>query len=728
MKLLIIDDDAAERALTIQALSQQFADLEAVEIAGPDAFAHSIVQADFDGVVTEFRLAWTDGLALFRQIRRNHAVLPVIMLTRYGDEMLAATAIKSGIADYIPKSHRHALGDAITASLCKPDLPPLFQDKNDSLLLGILRLKSDYTYAMRIGPDNKPVFEWMSPSFKHIINCRDSINDAAAPLDGTGLAIHPNDTDIIQYRFAQLRAGFENIAEYRVIGNDGGCYWLKDYALPIRDPAHADVIRIYGSIQDLTRERATEEQLRLMQCAIESSSNGIVISGLADTDYGIIYANNAFLNLTGYRLEEIRGQNCRILNKHDHNQAEIAQLRTALHEGCDAHVVLRNYRKDGSLFWNEIHISPIRNQNNVITHFVGVQKDVTERCEMQALLSRKEAKLRAIFNNVFDGIFIIDQQGLIESINPSIEKIFGYQAHELIGQNITLLLTDPEWNWHDAYLGRTNNDSDQNVICAGHETYGLRKNRSKFPMDLSIIEINVDSRHLFICTVHDVSKHKQAEDALRKLSSHLELAREEERARIAREIHDELGSLLTVLKMDLSWLNKQLPADWVKCLAKTVNMTEQVDDAIQTVRKIITDLRPSILDHLGLLAAIEWHLEKICQQTQMKCLLTMPEHPIDIDDKHSMAVFRIMQEALTNIIRHSMATVVIIKISVSRNNLQMYILDNGCGMTQAQINKHDHYGIKGMHERARYFGGELKLDGRPGQGVLLSLSMPIQAA
>lgn len=728
MKFLIIDDDAAERSRTIQALCGKFADVDMIEIGSPDVFNSIIAQADFDLVITEFRLGWTNGLSLFKELHKRYACIPVIMLTAFGNETVAVTAIKNGMDDYLTKSNRHLLADAIEQSLLNPDKRSPCKDEDNNILLcekwdlAISRLTSDFAYSMRILPDNKPVFEWLTEPLKRMLN------KPAEPHHAGLLAIHPDDAEIVEYRFEQLLAGFENTAEYRIITGDGHCRYFSDHALPIRDWANGKVIRIYGAIQDITEQRKIEDTLRLMQRAIDSSSNGIVITGLVDTDYAIIYANDAFLRLTGYALDELLGHNCRILQNNDRNQPEIEQLRTALTENCDSHTVLRNYRKDGSLFWNEVFISPIRDKQNKITHYVGVQNDVTYRCEMQALLSKNEAKLRAILNNVFDGIIIIDEHGLIECLNPSTETIFGYREDELIGRSINCLVPESDRSRYHSYLSHYLAGGNTKASGIGRETDGLRKDGSTFPMDLNISAVNVDDRHLFIGTVHDVSKHKQNEDALRELSSHQELIREEERTRIAREIHDELGSFLTALKMDLSWLAKQLPTALSTCREKTQVMTQHVDDAIQTVRKIMTDLRPSILDHLGLLAAIDWHIEEFREQTGIECTLTLPEDPVEIDEKRSTAVFRIMQEALTNIVLHAIATWASIDISVSDGVLLMRIADNGCGMTPAQMNKSGRYGIQGMHERARYFGGELTLDCRPGQGTLLSLRMPLQSS
>jgi len=202
----------------------------------------------------------------------------------------------------------------------------------------------------------------------------------------------------------------------------------------------------------------------LMQHAMDSSNNGIIITSLADSDYAIIYANDAFVRMTGYSREKILGRNPRFLQKIDREQPDLDELRMALENNHDGYAVLRNYRQDGSLFWNEVNISPIRNQLDKITHYVGIQNDVTCRIKMETLLSKSEAKLRAILNNIADAVLISDEHGVIELLNPAAEKTFGFAAGELTGKNIRELLPAPDRLLIDLGLTQL---SDQTAVTIG---------------------------------------------------------------------------------------------------------------------------------------------------------------------------------------------------------------------------------------------------------------------
>ncbi len=713
MKFLLIDDDPVERSLTAKILADRFVDAQVIEVTNYKQFEHLLSQADFDLIISEFHLGWsTTGLKLFKQVRDRYSCIPFIILTGFGNEEIAVAAIKAGVDDYLSKDRRSQLINSISQCLTKLKSNKICHATDKSALLcekwdlAISRLTSDFAYSMHISANGKLVFEWFTEPLKKFIFKESSLHEFGFP-------VHPDDKKIVKHHFDKLMAGIEDTTEYRVINSNGKIHYFRDHALPIRDWSKGKVIRLYGAIQDITHQRQAEEKLYLMQHAIDSSNNGIIITAKKEKDYAIIYANQSFVAMTGYTMEELLGQNPRFLQREDNDQPGILTLRTAIKENRDVCAIIRNYRKDGALFWNEVYVSPVYNKQHNITHYIGVQNDVTRRIKMDKLLSNNEAKLRAIFNNVMDGIIITDKDAYIESLNPSVEKMFGYSINELIGKSIEQLISKDK-------LQQVNLNIEE-LTDQATEACGLRKNGKDFPVKLGISKVNFDQYALLIFTIQDISECKQAENALRKLSRHLELAREEERSWIAREIHDELGSKLTALKMGLSWLGEKLTKQSPAYENKITTMHQQIDNAIHTVQQIATDLRPSILDHLGLSAAIEWQIDNFRQQSGLTCHLSIPEQAIEIDEQRATAIFRITQESLTNIIRHAHATTVKLDIQAIDNKLSLSITDNGKGMTILQMNNPEKFGIQGMHERAKHFGGEFSIKSSPGKGCTMTL-------
>jgi len=216
---------------------------------------------------------------------------------------------------------------------------------------------------------------------------------------------------------------------------------------------------------------------------------------------------------------------------------------------------------------------------------------------------------------------------------------------------------------------------------------------------------------------------RESEEKLRRLAAHLISVREEERAHIAREIHDELGQVLTGLKMEVTWLAKRLRDK--PLIEKTDSMCKLIDTTVQTVRKIATGLRPEMLDDMGLIAAVGWQAKEFQKRTGIRCRAKLPpEVKLDIDISTTM--FRIFQEILTNVARHSRATRVDIELMLSAERVGLEVVDNGVGIADDDLNGKKSLGLLGMHERALLFGGDVKITGTPGHGTRVSVSIPMK--
>lgn len=215
--------------------------------------------------------------------------------------------------------------------------------------------------------------------------------------------------------------------------------------------------------------------------------------------------------------------------------------------------------------------------------------------------------------------------------------------------------------------------------------------------------------------------HKQ----LRALTTYLQYVREEERTRISREVHDELGQALTGLKLDLAWVAGNLPRNAHSLLQKIKTMSAGIDVTIQTVRRISTELRPGILDNLGLVAAIEWQASEFQTRTGIACVVSTTVSDTLWDQDFNTVFFRIFQETLTNIIRHANATRVDVHLAVEQGCLVLTVRDNGRGITDEEIANTRSIGLIGMRERAALVGGDIELQGRPGHGTTVVVRIPL---
>jgi PAS domain S-box-containing protein len=300
-------------------------------------------------------------------------------------------------------------------------------------------------------------------------------------------------------------------------------------------------------------------------------------------------------------------------------------------------------------------------------------------------------------------------------------------------------ISPPEYRWH-LVRGIPVRGEDQAIlrwVGSSTDIHEAKEAQSLLQQSHDRLEEAVRQRTQKLMEVNavleaQVSETKQAEqalqqsqEALRQLSMHLQSARETERASVAREIHDELGSMLTAIKMNLHWFAKRLSAGEAPPAETLTTTIGVIDSAINTVQRISTELRPSLLDHLGLWPALEWQLEQFELHSGISCGLKLSTDECAVEIEARTAIFRIVQEALTNVARHARATRVEIEARQETGRLVVEIIDDGIGMPLEKTVRSDSFGLQGMQERARAFDGEVTLRTAPGTGTCVKISIPL---
>lgn len=365
-----------------------------------------------------------------------------------------------------------------------------------------------------------------------------------------------------------------------------------------------------------------------------------------------------------------------------------------------------------------------------------------------------------------EGVFGVDTQGLCTFINPAGARMIGLPADHILGRNMHAL------THHSHANGSSYADADCPIFRAFRHGTGCRidsevfwrQDGSSFPVEYTSYPLlGPDSQPQgAVVTFVDITERRAAAQALeaanavlearvqerthalhealhqqQALSTHSEQIREEERTRIAREVHDELGSLLVALKLDIKWIEKRLgnhPSETHSATAtlhhtlqtKCHNMGRLIEEAVDNVGRIITDLRPSILDHQGLWAALEWQAQECAEKSEWALVWesTVSDVPAPTGS-FAMGVFRIFQEVLTNVARHAQASELRVQLHPQGTLLALQVCDNGQGMEQRHWQAPQAYGVMGMHERARQLGGQLRIFSQPGQGTCITLEVPL---
>jgi PAS domain S-box-containing protein len=356
--------------------------------------------------------------------------------------------------------------------------------------------------------------------------------------------------------------------------------------------------------------------------------------------------------------------------------------------------------------------------------------NISERKKVEKALRESEEKYRDLYDNAPDMYHSVDIDGIIIDCNETEAVRLGYKKEELIGRPITDFWTETSRKLYEKDFSALTRGEKEQVI----EREFVCRDGSAFFASLHVYA-NFDEKGNFIKTktiARDITESKNLEnklkhsrEELRNLYAHVQSVREEERRFIASEIHDELGQELTTLKLDLSWLKTKLVKENNQLAEKIPSMKELVDRTIESVQRISSELRPGVLDHLGLPDAIEWLAGEVCSRKGLNCNITIDPEDIVLDQDLSIAIFRIFQEALTNIVRHAEAAKVEITLTRRIFDLMLTVKDNGIGIPDDKLKNRKSFGLIGIRERARYFGGVAKITGCPGGGTNVEVIIPL---
>jgi len=466
-----------------------------------------------------------------------------------------------------------------------------------------------------------------------------------------------------------------------------------------------------------------EEALQFTRFSLDHAVDTMVC---VDRDARFIDVNDAFCRSSGYSREELLS-----MTVHDIDPDYSAEIWPEFWEKLkqSGSLTFETYHrtKEGKVFPVEITANYL--EYNGKEYHCSFARDITERKRAEEMLRDSEERFRTLADTTSTAIFIY-QGEQFAYVNKATEMISGYSNDEMLTMRFWDLM-HPEFRdlVRDRGLARQRGGD----VPERYEVKILCKDGSERWIHYTAGIIQWEGKPAIIGTAFDITERKQAEEELRSsheqlrfLARHLQSIREEERTQIAREIHDELGQSLTGLKIDLSWLTKKFRKDQKLLIEKAELMLKLLDTAIQMVRKISTELRPGVLDDLGLIAAIEWQMKDFQDRKGIRCEFNSSLEEVALDRDCSTAVFRIFQEILTNVARHAKATQVDINLVEEAGHLILTVVDNGWGIRERDISNPRSLGLLGMREYALMFGGELKISGVHGKGTTVIVSIPLK--
>ncbi|HLP99276.1 MAG TPA: PAS domain S-box protein [Sideroxyarcus sp.] len=707
---------------------------------GEEGFA-SAVSLKPDLILLDYNLPDLDGIGFMKRLHDHACPLPIVMLAKEGNAEVAVEAMKQGAADYLVKD---------TAGVYLRLLPRVIER--------VLAAAAQREETRRLQQETAALLRRNRALMKnskdgiHVMDVAGNLLEANnefcrmlgyAPEEAAGLNVADWNA---QWTADELRAKFKSMVgksavfETRHRRKDGTLLDVEVSTSGVEiDGQHL----FFAASRDITARKLAETALQKSEANLRAMlDNSPYLTWLKDTDGRYITINKVFADYL--RLDDA-GQATGKTDL-DLQPRELAEKYRA----DDAEVMAARQRKtveeaafDGTnIHWVETSKTPIIDKQGNVLGTVGFAQDITERkmAEEKLLLESQSEHKRAqvlaqqfghLLRSSFNEIYLFDADSLyFLQVSEGAKNNLGYSDDEL--QCITPvelmpLFTRKKFGKLIAPLF----SGDQQTLF--FETSQRRRDGTTYPVEASL-QLITSEPAVFVAIIRDVTERRRAENQLREFATHLQTVREEEKTGIAREIHDELGSTLAALKMDAHWLARRLEKDMkmAPLLERAEAMYALLDTAVISMRRIVSDLRPTILDDLGLMAALKWQSSQFQQRTGIECRAVCCDDENNdcedvLDKTLSIHLFRIVQEALTNVVRHSGASSVDVKLHRTADEIVLSVCDNGRGLPDEHAVAPTSYGVRGMCERVKQLDGKIKFDSPLGGGFCITVTLPLPA-
>ncbi len=693
LRLLVIEDSEEDVILLTRELRAggYEPDWERVETA--EAMKSAIAQKQWDIIISDYIMPQFSGLDALDLVKQSGIDIPFIIVSGKIGEDIAVEAMKAGAHDYIVKGNLARLVPAVERELREAEIRK----------------------ARRLAEEELKRYR------EHL-------------------------EELVASRTDELKGANEQLQ------------------LEIADRKMAE-----EALRKAVR-RAKDEKAK-SDAIIAALGDGIVIQ---DREYRITYQNRIHKKLIGDQV----GQYCYIAYRSSGDVCEDCPIEMSFDDGR-IHKAERTIKTDKGVLNIEVTASPLRDATGEIISGIEVVRDVTERRKMEnelrehrdhldLLVKERTAELRKVNRELRAEIMrrIQMEKDLIESqrfvhriadatpnilylydvienkniyVNSIVKEVLGYTPEAIKKMKSAFfkaLLHPDDTPVIESMADRFLKAKDGDII---ESEYRLKNAKGEwrwfYSRDIVFKRTSDGLLKLVLGIAQDVTERtvveqelKNSREQLRILLAHLQSVREDERTRISREIHDELGQSLTALKIDLSWLLKRLNKEQKPLVEKAELMSNLIDMNIQTVKRISAELRPGLLDDLGLPAAFEWQAEDFQKRTGIHCEIKIRPEDIALDRNLSTAIFRIFQETLTNVVRHAKARNVTVTLTKKREEFLLEVKDDGKGITEKQISSPKSIGLIGMRERVHFFGGGVKISGKKDKGTVVTVTIPIKKA
>ncbi|MGA3287942.1 MAG: PAS domain S-box protein [Bacteroidota bacterium] len=513
--------------------------------------------------------------------------------------------------------------------------------------------------------------------------------------------------------------------ELELLSRKGSRVWLEIQEAPV--VKEGKTISLVGVATDITKRQRAERALQVSEKKYRDIVTWAPIGIYQSTRSGkLLSANSSIAQMLGYDSEnEFVGCNMGEAIYFDTKDREQIIFQ---HDMAGHNVAMSNEtrwkKKDGSTIWVLMTVHDVRDKTGQILYYEGFVFDITERKHAEESLREGEERYRLLVENSTDLVTEISSEGTFLYVSPNVKSILDFRPVDMVGTNVLSKVYSKD----KALIAEILNQQGGSAMYRYRDRMG---GWHWFESSGRVYDTSSGERRMVMVS-RDITERRKAEQELetsrkqlQHFTEHLEHVLEEERKRISRELHDDLGQLLTILKFDLSWLRLEGAKGDSEVIAKTDEMMESLNEALASVKRISKEIRPPQLDALGLGGALQWDIDQMEKKIGIKGVVTIEPAEFEVKGQIGAVLYRIFREALTNVVRHAQAQNVFVRLSKKFDSVVFSIRDDGRGITKKELAGDTSLGLVGIRERIRMVGGTLIVDGKPGQGTMLSVEVPL---
>jgi PAS domain S-box-containing protein len=593
------------------------------------------------------------------------------------------------------------------------------QESNDKLR-NIVENSTNLFYSR----NTDQVFTYLSPQAKDILDCEPEEALVNFTNFMTNNSINKLGCDLANK--AVLTGARQETYELELMSRKGRRVWVEIQEAPV--VKDGTTISIVGAATDITERRWAERALQVSEKKYRDivtwAPIGIYQSTLAGK---LLSCNSSIAEMLGYdSANELVGCNMGQAIYYDDKDRErfIAKDNSSEKKVTFSHET-RWKTKNGSIVWVLMTVHDVRDKSSEILYYEGFVFDITERKHAEESLRESEERYRLLVENSTDIVTEISGEDKYLYVSPNVKSILDFEPMDLVGTEVLSRVYGKD----KAVIGEILSK------LGGSATYRYRDRMGGWHWFESSGRVYYTSsgEQRMVMVSRDITQRRKAEQELelsrkqlQHFTEHLEHVLEEERKRISRELHDELGQLLTILKFDISWLRLEGGKSDSDTQAKIDGMMESVNEALASVKRIAKEIRPPQLDALGLVGAIQWDIDQAEKKTGLRGTVSFEPADFEIKGQISTVLYRVFREALTNILRHAHAEQIFVRLSQRMGSVILTIRDDGRGITKKELKGTSSLGLVGIRERIRMVGGTLTIEGKTGSGTMLSMEVPLK--